>query len=293
LREGLPVQGVQDSSAPRFVQEDASEWSEAKLHSQLQQEAARPFDLSVAPGWRVKLFRCSADRNVLALTAHHILADLWSLTVWLEELTEAYVAELFDSSPNLPALEATYGDFVRGQSAWLASPEGRQAGERCLARLTGDWPTLHLPTTAMRVSEPQLSGARRTLRLGGACRDRVRRFSQTHQVTPYVTLLSVFQLLLSRYTAQRKFLIGSPSAGRSQAEFSRLIGYFVNPIVLRVDLEGAPSFLQLLRETRVEVSDALADEAFPFSLLVGRLRPDRNPQRAPLFNLLWGYPEAG
>jgi amino acid adenylation domain-containing protein len=287
LRDGLPIQRVQDRSEPRLLQEDASGWSEAQLHERLQQEATLPFDLGVAPAWRVKLFRSSADRHVLALTVHHILADLWSLTVWLEELTDAYLAESSDSPPNLPALTTTYGDLVRRQSAWLASPEGEQARERWLARLGGDWAVLRLPATATQVSEPQSYGTRKILRLGRSCSDRVRRFSQSQGVTPYVTLLSVFQVLLSRYTAQRRFLIGSPTAGRDHAEFSRLIGYFVNPIVLRADLEGSPNFLQLLRRARQEVSDALADSAYPFSELVERLRPSRSLDQSPLFNVMF------
>ena len=287
LRDGLPIQRIHDRSEPRLLQEDASGWSEAQLREQLRQEASRPFDLGAAPPWRLKLFRCSADRHVLALTVHHILADLWSLTIWLEELTEAYLAESSNSPPNLPTLKTTYGDLVRRQSAWLASPEGEQARERWLARLGGDWPVLRLPATATEVSKPQSYGARKTLRLGRSCRDQVRRFSQSHSVTPYITLLSVFQMLLGRYTAQRRFLIGSPTAGRDQAEFSRLIGYFVNPIVLRADLEGAPNFLELLWRTRQEVSDALAGSAYPFSALVERLRPNRSPDQLPLFNVMF------
>jgi hypothetical protein len=287
LRDGLPTQKIQDRSEPRLIQEDASEWSEARLRERLQQEASRPFDLSESPAWRAKLFRCSADRHVLALTVHHILADLWSLTVWLEELTECYLAEASNSPPSLPALTTTYGDLVQRQSAWLASSEGEQAQERWLARLGGDWPVLRLPATAAQGSESQSYGARKTLRLGRSCRDRVRRFSQRHGVTPYVTLLSVFQALLSRYTAQKRFLVGSPTAGRDHADSSRLIGYFVNPIVLRADLEGSPNFLQLLRRTRQEVSDALANSAYPFSALVERLRPSRSLDQSPLFNVVF------
>src|SRR6185503_360536 len=113
-----------------------------------------------------------------------------------------------------------------------------------------------------------------------------------HGATLFMTLLAAFQLLLSRYTGQADILVGSPTTGRTKAELAGLVGYFVNPVVLRADLSGELTFETLLSQVRQTVLAAFEHQEYPFSLLVERLQPYRDPSRSPLFQVLFTLQKA-
>ncbi len=103
----------------------------------------------------------------------------------------------------------------------------------------------------------------------------------------YITLLAAFQVLLHRYSAQEDIAVGSPIAGRSRPELEGLIGFFVNSLVLRGDLSGDPPFRELLRRVRQTALEAYRHQDVPFDKLVSMLRPDRDPSRTPLFQVMF------
>ncbi|MCA1565778.1 MAG: amino acid adenylation domain-containing protein, partial [Acidobacteria bacterium] len=105
--------------------------------------------------------------------------------------------------------------------------------------------------------------------------------------TLYTILLAALQTLLYRYTGKTDFLVGSPTSGRSRTETAEIVGYFVNPVVLRADFSGAPSFNEILRRARQTVFDALDHDGYPFPLLVKQLQPERDPSRSPLFQVFF------
>src|SRR5205085_4961227 len=108
----------------------------------------------------------------------------------------------------------------------------------------------------------------------------------------YMTLLASFEALLYRYTGQEDFLLGSPTTGRTRAEFAPLVGYFVNPVVVRADLSDPSTFIQHLMRVKQRVLDALRHQDYPLALLVERLRPSRDPSRSPLFDVTFAMQKA-
>src|SRR6185369_6430862 len=105
-------------------------------------------------------------------------------------------------------------------------------------------------------------------------------------------LLAAFQALLYRYTGQEDFAVGSPAAGRDTEAFSDVVGYFVNPLAMRADLSGQPTFAELLERVRRTVLEAFAHQDYPFALLVQRLQPDRDTSRSPLFQTMFVFQQA-
>src|SRR5262249_17829530 len=99
----------------------------------------------------------------------------------------------------------------------------------------------------------------------------------------FTTLLAGFQALLHRHTGQDRILVGTPAAARTRPEWTTLVGYLANPLVLGADFSARPTFRELLARTRAGVSDALEHQDFPFPVLVDRLQPARDPSRSPLF----------
>src|SRR5262249_25627930 len=116
---------------------------------------------------------------------------------------------------------------------------------------------------------------------------RLAALARSEGVTLYMMLLAGFQVLLHRYSGQEDILVGSPTTGRSQTEFAGIVGYFVNPVVMRADFRGNPAFNEFLNQVRRVVLGALAHQDFPFPLLVERLHPRRDPSRTPIFQVFF------
>src|SRR5262249_32580990 len=146
---------------------------------------------------------------------------------------------------------------------------------------------LQLPTDRARTSSTSRRGAAHEFTLDGEVGAALRELARREGTTLYAVLLAAFQVLLSRYAGQEEFVVGSPFSGRSRAEFAPIVGYFVNPVALRVDLAGDPTFRQLLRRVRQSVLEALEHQDYPFPALVERLRPNRGADQSPLFNVMF------
>jgi len=285
--EGEPVQEVAEGVPVSFEEVDARTWGEARLNEQLVEEAHRPFDLEQGPLWRVRLFERGAETHVLLLVVHHIVADFWSLAVLVHELGELYPAERAGAAVSLPPLSLSYADYARWQAEQLAGAEGERLWGYWQRQLGGELPALNLPTDRPRPAVQSHHGASQAMQLGAELTEGLKALSRAQGVTLYVTLLAAFQVLLQRYTGQEDILVGSPTAGRSLAEWAGVVGYFVNPVVLRSLVAEEQSFEAFLGEVRQTVLAAFAHQAYPFDLLVERLQPVRDVARSPVFQAMF------
>ncbi|HWS53774.1 MAG TPA: AMP-binding protein, partial [Pyrinomonadaceae bacterium] len=284
---GGPVQWVHDSAAPCLFTEDASRWDEARLARRLDEEAARPFDLERGPLLRVCVFSLSPHDHVLLLAAHHIIVDFWSLATLLRELGQLYSAERAGAAADLPPLARDYTDYVSRQEEMLSGAAGERLWQYWRRQLAGELPPLDLPADRRRPPAQTYRGASHAFRLPpGLVRD-IRALGRAHEATLYMTLLAAYQVLLHRYTGQTELVVGSPTTGRSRAEFKGVVGYFVNPLALRATLSGEQPFSELLGQVRRVVLSAFEHEEYPFAQLVERLQPARHPGRAPLFQTMF------
>ncbi|MBI5032797.1 MAG: amino acid adenylation domain-containing protein [Chloroflexi bacterium] len=286
--EGNPIQRVHTQISDFYFAEDASTWSQAQLDQRLAQEVYRPFDLEHGPLIRVNVFTRSPQESILALAMHHSVTDLWSIAVLMYELGVFYPAERDGVTATLKLPRAQYFDFIREQDAMLGGPEGARLWKFWSQQLNGNLAPLDLPTDRPRPPVQTYHGAAQTIRFNPDLAQRLETLGKSHNTPLHVLLLAAFETLLFRYTGQTDFLIGSPKAGRSQ-KWARLIGYFVNTIVLRAKLEDNPSFLQVVDRARQNVADAFAHDAYPISLLVERLQPTRDLSHSPLFQVMFAW----
>ena len=283
--DGEPAQRVHESLLMHLEVIEATAWSWQDLHAHMDREADRPFDLERGPVLRVTLYTRADQEPLLLLSVHHIVFDFISLTLFLNELCGLYAVETGQTEVSLPPLIRQYADYVRWQADLLASPKGEQLWAYWQKQLAGELPALHLPTDRPRLAVQTYEGVSHTLALSESLSQKLKELARAEGVTLYTLLLAAFQVLLHRYTAQEDILVGSPLAGRSRAEFAGIIGYFVNPVVLRADLSGNPPFKTFLRQVRHTVLAALEHGDYPFALVVERLQPARTPDRSPLFQV--------
>jgi amino acid adenylation domain-containing protein len=251
-----------------------------------QAEADRPFDLESDLAVRATLVRIAQAEHRLTLVVHHIAADGWSLEIIWEELAMIYAARRRGDSPALPELSARYADYAAWQRRHLNGPAFERMLDYWLKRLAGLEP-LELPTD--RARPPSLSYLADSIEivLPASLIARVREICRLRGVTPQMALLAVFQATLGRLTGRDDVAVGVPHAGRSRLEFERLVGCFVNLVVMRADLRDNPSFDAMLTRTRSAALDALEFQNLPFDRLVQELQPDRCRNRNPLVQVVF------
>ena len=287
VRQGKPAQQVHQPLSVHFVETDASSWDSEVLKTRLLEEAYRPFDLERGPPLRVNLFTRSTQEHVLLLVVHHIVIDFWSLAVLLTELGMLYRAEKAGVQALLPALDSQYSDYVRWQSEMLAGPEGERLWAYWQNQLAGQLPLLELPTDRPRPQVPTFQGASYDFHLDDELSRRLKALAKAQSATLYMVLLAAFQVILHYHTGQDDLVVGSPMLGRSRAEFEGIVGLFTNPVILRANCSGNPTFEAFLGQVRQTVLAALEHQDFPTVLLVERLRPFRDLSRPPLCQVMF------
>eukprot|EP01062_Namystynia_karyoxenos_P005080 TRINITY_DN11792_c3_g1_i3.p1 TRINITY_DN11792_c3_g1~~TRINITY_DN11792_c3_g1_i3.p1 ORF type:complete len:1441 (+),score=544.22 TRINITY_DN11792_c3_g1_i3:278-4324(+) len=261
-----PVQVVGPEGTPVALAEaDLGALGPEEAHRRVQERVARevntPFDLAAGPLLRAVLLRLRKDHHVLVLVMHHIVSDGWSLGVLLKDLAGAYAALALCRPLALQPLPVQYADFAAWQREWLSGP----VLERQLqywARTLADLPTLQLPTRP-RPPVQTFGGALAQLAVAPSVAVPLVGYGRAHGCTPFMTLLAVFQMLLSVWSGQEDIVVGTGIANRTRAETEGLIGFFVNMLVLRCDLSGQPRFAQLLGRVRRACLDAYAHQDVP------------------------------
>ncbi|MET0646791.1 MAG: condensation domain-containing protein, partial [Pyrinomonadaceae bacterium] len=290
--EGEPVREVQERAEVCFQEEDAVGWSEDELTQRLQMEAHRPFDLARGSLLRISLFRRSPREHVLLLSLHHIVADFWSLAVLAHELGALYREESEGTPSGLAPLRFDYGDYVRAQMELLSGSRGARLLAYWKEQLAGAEFGLNLPTDRPRPPVQTYKGASEPFALDAELSAALKSVCKERETTLYVLLLAAFQTLLHRHTGQKDLVVGSPISGRHSADWAGLVGYFVNPLVLRASFSDDPTFEQLLSQVRRTVLDAFEHQDYPFPLLVERLQPERDASQSPLFQTMFVFQKA-
>ncbi|MDZ7286762.1 MAG: amino acid adenylation domain-containing protein [candidate division KSB1 bacterium] len=288
LREGEPWQRIHPQAEACFHTEQAAAWSEEQLRQRLDEEMHHRFHLERGPLLRAHLFRRGPGRDLLLLVSHHIINDLWSQTIIMKELGELYA----DPNAVLPPLPLQYTDFVRWQEQMLAGAEGERLWQYWRHKLAGELPVLDLPTDRPRPPVLTYRGGTRFFTLDEALTAQLKALGDRHGATLYMTLLAAFNVLLYRYSGQEDLIVASPTTGRSTPELAGIVGYFVNPVVLRSNLAGRPAFTHLLAQVRDNVLEMFDHQDFPFAHLVEKLQPARDPGRSPVFQVMFVYQKA-
>ncbi|MCF5690537.1 amino acid adenylation domain-containing protein [Pseudomonas sp. PA-1-2A] len=241
---------------------------EARAQQVREDQARSPFDLEKGPLLRVTLVRLGDEDHQLLVTLHHIIADGWSLNILIDEFSRLYAAAAQGQSLELPPLALQYADYGSWQRQWLAEGEGQRQLTYWKAQLGDEHPALNLATDHPRAAQHRHSASRHSQRLDARLSAAIRQTAQAHDSTPFMLLLATFQTLLYRYSGQRDIRIGVPNANRPRHETQGLIGFFINTLVLRAELDGRLPFNQLLAATRETTLAAQAHQDLPFEQLL-------------------------
>src|SRR6266436_9482518 len=251
-------------------------------------DARRPFDLNQGPLLRAMLVRLSDDDHRLYLTLHQIIFDGVSLySVFLPELATLYEAFRNGRPSPLPELSIQYADFAHWQREQTQDESISDQLVYWRKQLAGAPAVLDLPTDQPRPAVQTFRGEQLSFNLPQSLSESLKTLSRREGTTLFMTLLAAFQTVLHRYTDQDDLLVGTVTTSRKRSEFDELLGFFLNTLVLRTDLSGDPTFVELLGRVRKVTVDALAHGDVPVHRLVKELERERDLGRNPLFQVMF------
>jgi amino acid adenylation domain-containing protein len=289
--EGEPVQVIEQELRVEVPLEDLSGLgqgvAEERVVSAVQKEWEQAFDLDRGPLLRLKLLRLGEREHVLLRTMHHIVSDGWSEGIFNREFIILYEAFRGGSENPLESLAVQYGDFAVWQRKWLegaALDEGLRYWKKQLAGMPE---RLELPVDRLRPAVETSAAEACQTNLSTELSTALKCLSQENQATLYMTLLTVFGVLLSHYSGQGDVVVGTPIANRQEVHLEELIGCFVNTLVMRVFVNDGMSFRELLRQVRETALGGYHYQDVPFERLVEELSPDRRANRNPLFQVIF------
>ncbi|HEX6075331.1 MAG TPA: amino acid adenylation domain-containing protein [Micromonosporaceae bacterium] len=249
----------------------------------------RPFDLDRDFPLRVTLARISALDHALLFVTHHIATDAWSCRLLLDEFFQAYTRAVTGTGAGPEPLAIEYADYAAWQRSQLSTDGTRDHLDYWRERLAGMPPTLELPLEHLRPPVRDDHGAEIHLDLDRRTRGRLRATARDAAVTPFAVLLTAFGYVLHRHCATDDVVLGTPVAGRDRVELERLIGCFVNTVVLRLDFGDQPTRRDLVRRVWQRSLRDFEHQGLPFEHLVAELGAERDLSAGELVQVMFNY----
>ncbi|MEV0416133.1 amino acid adenylation domain-containing protein, partial [Streptomyces sp. NPDC050448] len=267
------------------------EVAEEDLAGVLEASIARGFDLARDLPWRAELLVLSETESVLVLVAHHIAVDGWSMGALSRDLQTAYAARHAGSAPGWSPLPVQYADYALWQREVLGELDdpdsliSAQLGywREALAELPEELP---LPVDRPRPSKSLFQGGSLPLHFDAHTHAELVKLAQQGSATMFMVVQAALAMLLTRLGAGTDIPIGTTVAGRGDSALEDLAGFFVNTLVLRTDVDGDPTFAELLARVRETDLAAYTHQDLPFERLVDDLNPARSLSRNPLFQIM-------
>jgi len=272
LENGQPVQKIIDVSDIKFVLENVTD--EDKFY--------RPFDLGNPPLIRAGIKKSGND-NILLIDVHHIVSDAVSMSIIFKELSLLY------NGTELPQASLQYKDYSVWQNDTVAEDSLLKQKEFWCSSLSGERPVLNLPYDYKRPSVQSYEGDALTSDISQKQLDELKILAADNGTTLFVTLLSVFNVLLSKYGGQEDITLGTPTAGRKYDELKNIVGMFANTVVLRNKPESGITFRQFLNSVKDNFFSAFENQDYQFEDLVEDLKIERDISRNPLFDVMFVY----
>jgi amino acid adenylation domain-containing protein len=290
VREGVPVQVVAEYRPQPLPLIDLGSLPEPQREREARRladaEAELPFDLAAGPPSRASLLRLAPDDHVALLTQHHIVSDGWSQQLLIGEVVAIYRAFLAGEASPLPTLPIQYADFAHWQRHYLTGEMLEPQLAYWRRRLAGA-PPLELPADRPRPAVQSFRGRVQGFALPASPLPALIALGRRRGATLFMLLLAVFKALLHRYTQQTDLVMGTPVANRARVEIESLIGFFVNTVVLRTEVDGLESFTDLLERVRDGALAAFSHQDLPFEHLVDVLQPQRDTSHQPIFQVVF------
>ncbi len=294
--DGVPVQIVEEAGPTHFESMSVEHLPAAEREAEAMRLARAlvqmPFAIQEGQLLRARLIRLSFADHILAISIHHIACDGWSVAILAKELETIYAAAAARRPIVLPEAPIRFSDFAFWQHEQNASEAWDSQIEYWRKQLEGAPERLHLLTDRARPERQGSRGGKAFRNLPAGLASELKAMATGHDATLFMVLLAGFDALLYRMSGQTDFVVGSPAAGRAEAETDELVGFFVNMLPLRAAVADGMTFNELLLQVRQTTIEAVANADVPIDRVIEHLALARNPAYSPLFQAAFGYMSA-
>lgn len=284
--DGEPFQIVDPFSGWTLAVEDCSALPESQHESHIQQavnqSALAPYNLSTGPLFRARLLKLNDQHHVLIAGMHHIISDAWSMEIMVKEIGTLYFSFAANLPSPLPPLSIQYADYSAWQRQQMQTGEMDKHQQYWVKTLTGAPPVLDIPVDRPRQDIPSNNGALLKMPVPADIARHINAACAQQDLTPFMFFLSAWQMLLGRVANSKDVVIGAPVAGRSRGETQEIIGFFVNLLLLRLNLSGNPTVQTVLQRAKEMVLSGFTHQDMPIDHLMDVMAFERQPGYPPL-----------
>ncbi|MGE5343498.1 MAG: amino acid adenylation domain-containing protein [Candidatus Omnitrophota bacterium] len=283
LNENEPVQRVHKevSFHLEYVELEESGDEESKREEAILNRFSRAFDLSIPPLFRIGLINVGPARHILMVDMHHIVTDGFSVGVLTRDFANLY------SGHEQPGLKKQYKDYSEWQQNQFDTDYFRNQEAYWLNRFSGKLPILDLSTDFPRPAIQQFEGETIKRTIGEEWTQKIRALAVESGVTLYMVLLSIFTLLMSKYTNQYDIIVGTPVSGRRHVDLEAIVGMFVNVLLMRNTIDPGMSFDHFLAHVKQNTLQAFENQDYPIEQLAEKLAIKRDAGRNPLYEVIF------
>ncbi|MBC8757717.1 AMP-binding protein, partial [Kordia sp. YSTF-M3] len=249
-------------------------------------DAGKTFDMVNGPLFRITVLSISENAFRIYYNMHHIISDAWSVDVMKEDLFAYYTAYQSGNEVNLSALRIQYKDYASWQLAQQESNAFQGHKNYWSEKLSGQLPLINLPTDKKRPKIVTYNGAAVETYISLELSNKLKVFIEENGGSLFTAMLALWNVLLSKYTSQKDIIIGSPVAGRNHSDLKDQIGFYVNMMALRNEVNSEESFKDFYKRVKDDTLLSFNHQDYPFDQLVEDLKIIRNPDRNPVFDIL-------
>ncbi|MGD2086571.1 MAG: amino acid adenylation domain-containing protein [Candidatus Aminicenantes bacterium] len=288
LLEGVPMQRVHEKVKFEMESGECREiWEDNGIKDKGVKEELkrfkRPFKLENHPLFRTKLLKSGEKAFLLLVDIHHIISDGISNNIFINHLLCLYEGK------ELLSLQWQYKDYAVWQNLGKIKQALKEQENYWLNQFQGEIPPLNLPFDYLRPRIQSSEGSSLHFYLDKEWGRRLEQLALKEEVTLYIILLAVFNILLSRLSAQEDIVLGTPLAGRKRHEMDNIMGMFVNTLALRNFPVGSKVFTEFLKEVKDRTLQSFENQDYQFNDLVEKLDVERDLSRNPIFDVLFGF----
>jgi len=248
--------------------------------------------LAMGPAFFVRLIHVTDRLHYLALTMHHIVCDGWSNGILIRDFTDIYSALVQYREPVLPELPFQFADFTVWQQNWLESDAAKAALDYWRTHIRREMPAVDLPRDGQRLPQKSYPGHIESTLLPASLTARLKTYCRAHNATMHQVLLAAFEALIARYANQSEFLLGSTIANRTQPGMENVVGRFANPQVILADVNGDPTYRELLGRVTEWSTESYAHQDLPFSRLMEEFQLDQAGATSQFLQIYFVYQKA-
>ncbi|ETR73598.1 MAG: amino acid adenylation domain-containing protein [Candidatus Magnetoglobus multicellularis str. Araruama] len=297
LFEGEPKQIIHQKGDCLFHETDLSQNQyrpdsiEEQINETAKIDAIKPFNLSTGPLMRIHLLKISHTQCALLFSIHHIISDAWSLDILSKEVLTLYESFVNGDHKHLAPLRIQYKDYANWQNHLFSSQQINRYQSYWHHKLSGELPVLNLPIDYPRPPVQTFNGKTISFEFDSALTKGLFELSASCDVTIFMCIHALLKALLFRYTGQEDIIIGAPIAGREHPDLDNQIGFYVNILALRDNIQKNDSFKDLLSKVKQTTTEAYEHQLYPFDRLVDEIDIKNDISRPPIFSVAMTFYE--